>query len=82
MKLTTVTVIVPASAPISPHGRAPLVEQWIQYPEAGNGVIEVGRPAHWDVDVTGAPEPFTVLAIAHGDYAIWDRRPVQVVFDA
>jgi hypothetical protein len=82
-RLKTVTVIVPANAPISPRGRAWQMEQWIQYPEAGNGVIEIGRPAHWDVDVTGIPEPFMVLAIAHGDYGMkWDRCPVRVVFDS
>ncbi len=83
VKLKTVTVILSASAPISPRGRAPLMEQWIQDAETGNGVIEVGRPAHWDVNLAGEPEPFTVLAIAHGDYGMmWHRRPVQVVFDA
>ena len=82
VRLRLVTVILPAGAPIRMHSRTPLAEQWIAYPEAGKAVIEIGRPAHWDVDVLGEPKPFTVLVIAHGDYTTWDRRPVQIVFDA
>ena len=82
VRLTTVTLILPPSAPVSLHGRASMMEQWAEFPEAGSGQIEVGRPARWDVDLAGRPQPFEVLAIAHADYGIkWDRLPVRVVFD-
>jgi hypothetical protein len=82
VRLTTVTLILPASAPVSLNRRMPMMEQWVQFPEAGSGQIEVGRPAHWNVDLTGRPQPFEVLAIAHADYGMkWDRLLVRVVFD-
>ena len=82
VRLTTVTLILPASAPVSLHGRTSMMEQWAEFPEAGSGQIEVGRPARWDVDLAGRPQPFEVLAIAHADYGMkWDRLPVRVVFD-
>ena len=82
VRLTTVTLILPASAPVSLHGRTSMMEQWAQFPEAGSGQIEVGRPARWNVDLAGRPQPFEVLAIAHADYGMkWDRLPVRVVFD-
>ena len=49
VRLTTVTLILPASAPVSLHGRTSMMEQWAAFPEAGIGQIEVGRPARWDV---------------------------------
>jgi hypothetical protein len=77
-----VTLILPASAPVSLHGRMSMMEQWAQFPETGSGQIEVGRPARWNVDLTGRPQPFEVLAIAHADYGMkWERLPVRVVFD-
>jgi hypothetical protein len=82
VRLTTVTLILPASAPVRQHGRTLMMEQWVQFPEAGSGQIEVGRPAHWNVDLTGRPQPFEVLVIARADYGMkWDRLPVRVVFD-
>ena len=82
VRLTTVTLILPASAPVSLHGRTSMMEQWAAFPEAGIGQIEVGRPARWDVDLAGRPQPFEVLAIAHAGYGMkWDRLPVRVVFD-
>ena len=59
-----------------------MMEQWAQFPATGSGQIEVGRPARWNVDLAGSPQPFEVLAIAHADYGMkWDRLPVRVVFD-
>jgi hypothetical protein len=55
VRLTTVTLILPASAPVSLHGRDSMMEQWAQFPEVGSGQIEVGRPARWNVDL-GAVE--------------------------
>jgi hypothetical protein len=82
VRLTTVTLILPASAPVSLHGRMSMMEQWAQFPETGSGQIEVGRPARWNVDLTGRSQPFEVLAIAHADYGMkWERLPVRVVFD-
>jgi hypothetical protein len=82
VRLTTVTIILPASAPVSLHGRSPMMEQWAQFPETGSGQIEVGRPARWNVDLAGRPQPFDVLVIAHADYGMkWDRLPVRVAFD-
>jgi hypothetical protein len=82
VRLTTVTLILPASAPVTLHGRDSMMEQRAQFPEAGSGQIEVGRPARWDVDLAGRPQPFDVLVIAHSDYGMkWDRLPVGVVFD-
>jgi hypothetical protein len=82
VRLTTLTLILPASAPVSLHGRGAMMEQWAQFPEAGSGQIEVGRPARWDVDLTGRLQPFEVLAIAHADYGMkWDRLRVRAVFD-
>jgi hypothetical protein len=77
-----VTLILPASAPVSLHGRTSMMEQWAEFPATGSGQIEVGRPARWNVDLAGRPQPFEVLAIAHADYGMkWDRLPVRVVFD-
>jgi hypothetical protein len=82
VRLTTVTLILPASAPVSLHGRTSMMEQWAEFPATGSGQIEVGRPARWNVDLAGRPQPFEVLAIAHADYGMkWDRLPVRVVFD-
>ena len=53
VRLTTVTLILPPSAPVSLHGRTSMMEQRGQFPEAGSGQIEVGRPARWDVDLVG-----------------------------
>jgi hypothetical protein len=82
VRLTTVTIILPASAPVSLHGRSSMMEQWAQFPAIGSGQIEVGRPARWNVDLAGRPQPFDVLVIAHADYGMkWDRLSVRVVFD-
>jgi hypothetical protein len=83
VQLTSVTLILPASAPVIPHGRPRMMmEQWIQFPEASRGQIEVGRPAHWNVDFVGKLQPFEVLVIAHADRGMkWERLPVRVVFD-
>jgi hypothetical protein len=36
-RLTTVTLILPASAPVSLHGRSSMMEQWVQFPATGSG---------------------------------------------
>jgi hypothetical protein len=78
VRLTLVTLILPASAPVSLHGGTSMMEQWVQFPATGSGQIEVGRPARWNVNLTGRLQPFEVLVIAHADYGMkWDRAPSQ-----
>jgi hypothetical protein len=55
--------------------------QDIQFPENGNGRIEVGQPAWWNVDLTGRPQQFDISVIARADYGKKWHRSVRVVFD-
>ena len=80
-ELQSLTVIFPARSPAMPPGRERLMEQWIQYPEAGNAIIDAGHPARLKVAVSGEPEPFTIQVIPHADRGLkWDPLPVQVTF--
>lgn len=80
-ELVSLAAIFPSGSPAMPYGRERLMEQWIQYPEVGNAIIDAGHPARLKVAVSGKPEPFTIQVIAHADRGLkWDRFPVQVTF--